>query len=301
MMRFIATAMLCSMLPLAYGQGVTGQMSGTVVDVSSGLLAGATVRLTAVDTKQERSFTTGSNGAFSFTGLIPGTYTLNVGMPGFKSYVQTGILLGAQERVDLNTIGLAVGDVTTTVEVTAGAVRVATDSSDRAISIGLRQIEDTPTRGRNPLSLIMTLPGVQTVASSDFRGWSGGGIPAVNGGRTGQIILNLDGVASQDSGNLAPGYLSPSIDAISEVKLLVSNYTAEYGGRTGGQLTFTIKSGTPQFHGTAFYYWRHETLNGNEFFNNKNGVARQRYRYQNPGGTIGGPLLIPGTRFNKNR
>ena len=301
MMRFIAAAMLCSMVPLAYGQGVTGQMSGTVVDASSGVLAGAAVRLTAVDTKQERSFTTGSNGAFSFTGLIPGTYTLNVGMAGFKSYVQNGIRIGAQERVDLNTISLSIGDVTSTVEVSAGAVRVATDSSDRAISIGLRQIEDTPTRGRNPLSLIMTLPGVQTVASNDFRGWSGGGIPAVNGGRTGQIILNLDGVASQDSGNLNPGYLSPSIDAISEVKLLVSNYTAEYGGRTGGQLTFTIKSGTPQFHGSAFYYWRHETLNGNEFFNNKNGIARQRYRYQNPGGTIGGPLLIPGTRFNKNR
>ena len=301
MTRYIAAAMLWSMLPIAYGQGVTGQMSGTVVDASSGVLAGATVRLTAVDTKQERSFTTGTNGAFSFTGLIPGTYTLNVGMPGFKSYVQNGIPLGAQERVDLNRIVLSIGDVTSTVEVTAGPVRVATDSSDRAISIGLRQIEDTPTRGRNPLSLIMTLPGVQTVASNDFRGWSGGGIPPVNGGRTGQIILNLDGVASQDSGNLAPGYLSPSIDAISEVKLLVSNYTAEYGGRTGGQLTFTIKSGTPQFHGSAFYYWRHETLNANEFFNNKNSIARQRYRYQNPGGTIGGPVLIPGTRFNKNR
>ncbi len=301
MTRFVAAAMLWSMLPVAYGQGVTGQMSGTVVDASSGVLAGAAVRLTAVDTKQERSFTTGSNGAFSFTGLIPGTYTLNVGMAGFKSYVQNRIPLGAQERVDLNLIALSIGDVTSTVEVTAGPVRVATDSSDRAISIGLRQIEDTPTRGRNPLSLIMTLPGVQTVASNDFRGWSGGGIPPVNGGRTGQIILNLDGVASQDSGNLNPGYLSPSIDAISEVKLLVSNYTAEYGGRTGGQLTFTIKSGTPQFHGSAFYYWRHETLNGNEFFNNKLGIARQRYRYQNPGGTIGGPILIPGTRFNKNR
>ena len=73
MARFMAAAMLCSMLPFAYGQGVTGQMSGTVVDASSGVLAGATVRLTAVDTKQERSFKTGGNGAFSFTGLIPGT------------------------------------------------------------------------------------------------------------------------------------------------------------------------------------------------------------------------------------
>ena len=99
---------------------------------------------------------------------------------------------------------------------------------------------DTPTRGRNPVSLIMTLPGVQSLAHSyDYRGWNGGGIPGVNGGQQGQIILNMDGAASQDSGNLNTGYINPSIDAIGEVKLLISNYTAEYGGRTAGQLTLT--------------------------------------------------------------
>ena len=124
---------------------------------------------------------------------------------------------------------------------------MATDSSDRSISIGLQQIMDTPTRGRNPVSLIMTLPGVQSTASNDYRGWGGGGIPGVNGGQQGQIILNMDGAASQDSGNLNTGYINPSMDAIGEVKLLVSNYTAEYGGRTAGQLTmrnyFTTQTG----------------------------------------------------------
>ena len=91
------------------------------------------------------------------------------------------------------------------------------------------------------------------------------------------------------------------MDAIGEVKLLISNYTAEYGGRTAGQLTLTTKNGTPQFHGTAYWYYRHESLNANTFFGNKTNVARTRYRYQNPGGTIGGPLIIPGTRFNKSR
>ena len=180
-------------------------------------------------------------------------------------------------------------------------MHVATDSSDRSIAINLQQIVDTPTRGRNPISIIMTLPGVQTVASYDYRGWNGGGIPGVNGGQQGQIILNMDGAASQDSGNLNPGYISPSVDAIGEVKLLISNYTAEYGGRTAGQLTLTTKNGTPQFHGSGYYYYRHESLNANEFFNNKTNVVRPRYRYQNPGGTIGGPLIIPGTRFNKAR
>jgi len=91
------------------------------------------------------------------------------------------------------------------------------------------------------------------------------------------------------------------VDAIGEVKLLVSNYTAEYGGRTAGQLTLTTKNGTPQFHGSLYYYWRHESFNANSYFNNKTNVPRTRYRYQNPGGTIGGPLIIPGTSFNKSR
>lgn len=302
----IAVSLLCLGAWSALGQSVTGQVSGIVVDQSDASVVGAEVRLTHNITKQVRTFTTDGTGAFIFPNTLPGEYTLRITMAGFKAYEQRGIAVNAQERLDLHEIKLSVGEVSSTVEVQASMVNVQTNSSDRSISIGLQQIADTPTRGRNPLSLIMTLPGVQTVASNDFRGWSGGGIPAVNGGQNGQVILNLDGVAAQDSGNLNPGYLSPSIDAIGEVKLLVSNYTAEYGGRTGGQLTFTIKAGTPQFHGSAFHYYRHESLNANEFFNNKNArngvaVAKPRYRYQNPGGTIGGPLWIPGLAFNKNK
>jgi hypothetical protein len=282
-------------------QSVTGQISGTVADASGAVVGGAEVSLTHVLSKQVRTFKTDESGAFIFTGLVPGDYDLRITQQGFKSYDQKGIQVAAQQRVDLHELRLAVGEVSSTIEVQAAAVQIQTNSSDRSISINLRQIEDTPTRGRNPLSLIMTLPGVQTLAGNDFRGWSGGGIPAVNGGRTGQVVLSIDGATGQDSGNLNPGYSSPSIDAIGEVKLLVSNYTAEYGGRTGGQLTLSIKNGTRDYHGSAFYYMRHEMFNANEFFNNKQGIGKQKYRYQNPGGTFGGPLLIPGTRFNRDR
>ena len=293
--------LLLALLPAANAQSVTGQISGTVVDPSGGTLVGATVQLTADLSQQERTFTTSGTGSFTFTGLVPGSYSLKVSQAGFKNYEQKAITVAAQERVDLHEIALQVGDVTSTVEVAANAVHVATDSSDRSIAIGLQQIDDTPTRGRNPLNVIMTLPGVQQVSSNDYRGWNGGGIPGVNGGQQGQIILNVDGAASQDSGNLNPGYISPSMDAIGEIKLLTSNYTAEYGGRTAGQLTLTTKNGTPQFHGTAYWYYRHESFNANAFFNNKNKVLRPRYRYQNVGGTVGGPLIIPGTSFNRSR
>ena len=299
----LGTVAICLLatLPTINGQSVTGQISGTVVDATGGAVVGATVHLIHDISQTDRTYTTSGSGGFFFTGLVPGTYTLKVNAAGFKVYEQKAISVATQERVDMHEVHLEVGEVTSTIEVQANAVHVATDSSDRSISINLKQIDDTPTRGRNPVNVIMTLPGVQTVASNDYRGWNGGGIPGVNGGQQGQIILNLDGAASQDSGNLNPGYISPSMDAVGEVKLLTSNYTAEYGGRTAGQLTLVTKAGTGQFHGTGYWYWRHESFNANEFFNNKTNVAKPRYRYQNPGFTIGGPLIIPGTRFNKAR
>ncbi len=301
--RFLVSVVfgLLALLPSLRGQSVTGQISGTVVDPTGGIVAGAEVRLTHNLSRQVRTFTTDSSGNFVITGLVPGEYGLRITMAGFNAHEQRGITVNAQERVDLHEIRLAIGEVTTTVEVQASTVHVETTSSDRTVSMGRQEIEDRPTRGRNPLALIMGLPGVQTTGGYDFRGWGGGGMPAVNGGRSGQVILNLDGAASQDSGNLNPGYLSPSIESVGEVKLLVSNYTAEYGGRSGGQLILTTRNGTPEFHGSAFYYWRHESFNANEWFNNKQNVIKPRYRFQNPGGSIGGPLIIPGTKFNKDR
>ena len=294
--------LLLAVLPAANGQSVTGQVSGTVVDPTEAVVLGATVQLTHDLSKTVHSFTTEATGTFVFTGLVPGTYSLRVTQKGFKTYDQQGVTIAAQERVDLHEIHLQVGEVTSSVEVQADFVHVATDSSDRSMDMNLKQILDDPTRGRNPVSLIMMLPGVQSLAQSyDYRGWNGGGIPGVNGGQQGQIILNMDGAASQDSGNLNTGYINPSVDSIGEVKLLIENYTAEYGGRTAGQLTLTTKNGTQQFHGSVYDYYRDESLNANEFFNNLTNVPRPRYRYQNPGGTIGGPLIVPHTGFNKSR
>ncbi|HVW86151.1 MAG TPA: carboxypeptidase regulatory-like domain-containing protein [Bryobacteraceae bacterium] len=289
------------MLPTANAQTVTGSLTGTVADSAGAVVAGATVQLTNEITKQVREFKTQGNGSFTFPDLVPADYDLKVTQPGFKTYIQNGITVGTLEKVAVHTIRLEVGDVATSVEVKAEAARVVTDSSDHSTDVNLKMIEQTPIRGRNFQAIVKDLPGVIDLNSYDTRGW-GSGTPTINGGQQGQVLVSLDGIAAQDSG--APGlntYQAPSTDAIGEVKLLVGNYSAEYGARNGGQMNITIKNGTAQFHGCAYYYFRHEELDANEWFNNATHVVKPRYRYQNPGGTIGGPLIIPGVRFNKDR
>ena len=295
---FLLMAMLPSVLLNA--QSVTGQLSGTVTDPGGAIIAGAQVQLTNDLTKQTREFTSEQNGSFVFTGLVPGGYSLHIAQPGFKAFDERGITVSSQEKVDLHNLRLQVGDVNTAIEVSAQNVHVQTDSSDRSVGVNLIQLADTPVRGRDFLGSIKALPGVQDIGTHDQRGW-GQGMPQINGGQMGQTLLSLDGIASQDSGNLNPGYVAPSVDAIGEVKLVVSNYTPEYAGRTGGQMLVSVKNGTNEFHGTGYYFWRHEMFNANEFFNNAQRVAKPRYRFKNLGGTFGGPLIIPGTNFNKDR
>jgi hypothetical protein len=286
---------------IANAQSVTGQISGTVTDSHKAAIVGANVELTNDLTKQVRTIVTQSSGDFIFADLVPGDYSLRIVHPGFKAYAENAINVSTDEKVALHNIRLAVGDVNSTVTVAADTAHVATDSSDRTISVNANQIANTPVRGRDWLGVLETLPGVVDLNNHDVPGWNSG-MPTINGGQTGQVFITLDGVGSQDSGSPANnGYLAPSVDAIGEVKVMVSNYSAEYGSRAGGQIVATIRNGTSQFHGSALYFYRHESMNANEYFNNAASIQRPLYRYSNEGGTFGGPLIVPGTSFNKSR
>src|SRR4051794_20330618 len=251
---------LLALSPAAWSQTVTGSITGTVIDTAGGVIAGASVALTNQVTSQVRQFTTNGDGTFTFPALVPADYSIRITQKGFKTYVQSGITVGTLEKVDLHTIRLEVGDVSTSVEVKAESARIQTDSSDRSTDVNLKMIQETPIRGRNFQAIVKDLPGVIDLNAYDTRGW-GAGTATINGGQQGQVLITLDGMASQDSG--APGlntYQAPSTDAIGEVRLLVGNYSAEYGARNGGQVNVSIKNGTAQFHGSAYYYWRHEEL-----------------------------------------
>ncbi len=296
---FLLVAML-AVASAAYGQSQTGQISGVVVDQSGGVLAGAKVQLIHDLTKNAREFETEANGSFVFPNLIAGEYSIKIQLTGFKTYEQPRIIVSQSERVDLHQIKLEIGGIVDLIEVSASAARVQTASSERAGLINPVQVETTPNRGRDYLGLLRVLPGVVDTANRNAPGDTGA--PQVNGGQTGQFLVTLDGVPNQDVGFTAgSGFITPSVDAIGEVRVMLSGTQAEYGARSGGQMSVSIKSGTAKFHGSGYYFWRHEMFNANEFNNNLQGVAKPKYRFKNPGYTIGGPVIIPGTGFNKNR
>ncbi len=285
----------------ASAQGLTGQISGTLNDPNGGVVPNAKVEVINQETAQMRAVTSDSEGNFVVTQLLPGSYSLVVTASGFKKFEKKGIMLTANERVDVHTIALEVGDVSQTVTVTAEQVYVKTESAERAGLIDEQQIQSIALKGRDYMGLVRLLPGVVDTAAREAPGWNNLVGVNINGSRSGTLNLTLDGVSSLDTGSQLGPYLAPGLDAIGEVKVLLTNYQAEYGRSSGGTINVVIKNGTRDFHGGGFYLKRHEQFNANEYFNNARLIQKQRYRFNYWGGNVGGPVIIPGTGFNRNR
>ncbi|MBP1609078.1 MAG: hypothetical protein H6Q04_1313, partial [Acidobacteria bacterium] len=302
--------LLTALLPTASGQSMTGQVSGTVQDPQSAVIPGATVTLTSELTGQERQMASGSQGEFLFTQLVAGAYTVRVSASGFKVFEQKGIKLSANEKMVVSSVKLEIGTTSETVEVTASVARVETQSSERTGLISSTQVSElAASADRDYMKLLKVVPGVVFNADQPLNNAGGPPPPGpsytVLGGKSGQTIVSLDGIADTDTSANWSGqtFTNPNVDAISEMKVMLTNYTAEYGIRSGGTINVSIKNGTKEFHGSGYYFKRHEKLNANEW-NNKSSAPmtpRQRYRYDNFGYTIGGPIIIPGTGFNQSR
>lgn len=305
----LATLILCVgvFLTSTGAQTVTGQVSGTVTDPSGAVVVGAKVDLINNLTQQTRSITSNTAGDFLFTDVVPGTYTLHITMTGFEAYNQTDIVLSTREILALHNIQLAVGNVSTEVTVQATAARVETDSSAHTGLVTDSQISEIPNKGRNFKDYLRVLPGTTGGGMTDAPGWGSGGVQ-FNGGDNGVVLLQLDGIASQDTG--APGglssYITPSVDAIQEMRVQTGNQNAEFGARGGGTVNVTVKSGTGQFHGDVYEFNRNNFYNANDYFRkNKPSPAINEhpapYKFNDWGGTIGGPILLPFTQYNRDR
>jgi carboxypeptidase family protein len=293
--------------PGAAGQGLTGQISGTVVDAGGGVMPGATVVIKNAGTNNTRETTTAPDGTFVFPDLLAGTYDITVTMQGFKAYEQRGIVLGATERVALRAIALEVGGLQETITVTSEATLVQTTNAARSGLVEREQIEDIAMKGRDFAGYLKLLPGVIDTSAREAPGWGSMGGLSING-RGGGFNFSYDGVTNKDTGSNSGNYAAPALDSIAEVRVQTSNFQAEYGRSSGATITVVTRSGTKDFHGSAAYYKRDDSLNGNEFSRRQQcalGVTAQcdppQYKFDNTAWTLGGPVLIPGTNFNRGR
>ncbi len=282
-MQLLATFAALVFVGTLSGQGLTGQLSGEISDPSHASLANADVQIINRETNQTRDTKTDNSGHFVFSELLPGTFNLSVSAPGFKRFEQQNIAVTATERVTLPRITMQVGAVSETISITGEAAVVQTESAERSGLISSRQMQELPLKGRSYLGTAKLLPGIVDTANRESPGWNDLVGINISGTRAGSIDLNLDGITSLDTGSNVGPYLAPSIDAVAEVKVLLSNYQAEYGRSSGGTINTVIKSGTHDFHGGVYYFFRNEDLNANEWLNNRSGVASAAISLQQSG------------------
>jgi hypothetical protein len=273
-----------------YGQTTNGLISGRVTDSTSAVVPGAHVRLLNDSISYAQSVEADSNGEFVFPSVLPGSYRVSVEKQGFEKYEKTGIELTATQRLSLGTISLTIGSVKDTVTVAAEVTPLQTTSSETSSTVTGDQLENQVARGRDFLSLMRMLPGstYEGYGNDTLNSSSAGNI---NGVRNSYMSINIDGIAA-NTRNIGTTEDTVNMDAIAEVKVLQNNYQAEYGKVAGAVIDVVTKSGTNQYHGSAYEYFRNEDLNANTFFNNLNGKPRSRYRYNTIGYNAGGPVPL---------
>ncbi len=282
-----------------YGQIVTGSIVGTVQDPGGLAVPAVKVILTQPATGLQRTAETNDSGTFVFSGLESGEYVLAVAKEGFKRAERRGLVLTTGERLPAGVITLELGAVAETVSVTAQAAALKTESAERAGVITGVQAENLMILGRNVDGLVGLLPGV-VMTGDDPDSFSGGANYRVLGSRDRANSISVDGTPVTDTDSGGGKRLSVSQDAVAEVKILISNYQAEYGRMSGSNMLIVTKSGARDFHGLGSYFKRHEQFNASDFFDNRLGRRKPRYRFNTWTYNLGGPVYLP-NRWNRNR
>jgi len=282
-------------------QVTSGSIYGSVADATGAFVNNATVTIANPDNGISRKVTTSDLGEFVATGLYPGTYTVTVEASGFKKLESAGVVLSAADKLNAGQFVLTVGTTSESMTVTAdaGQVQLQSNSGERSDLITSKQLNSVAMNGRNVLDYLKLVPGV--VSGFDGHASGTGGLDQINinGTRSNQHEFTIDGASNVDTGNNGGTHVTLNTDAIEEVKILTSNYQAEFGKAAGGQIAIVTKGGTNQFHGNGRFFHRNEGLNANDWFNNQNKTPIGIYRYNYAGYQVGGPVLFPG--LNKKR
>ena len=288
-------------LPALLWAQTTGSITGTVLDSTGAVVPNAQVTVIDPTKGVTRTSATNSQGEYLAAGLGQGSYNITVTAEGFKKYEAKDVILDVAQksRVDVT---LQVGSTGTEIVVQGTSVaQVETQSSDLAGVVTGKEISQLELNGRNFTQLITLVPGVSNQSGQDEAGVGVGGNVAysVNGGRTEYNNWEIDGGDNMDNGSNTTLNVYPSLDAISEVKVLTSNYGAQYGRSGSGTVEVETKSGTNKFHGSAYEFVRNDKFNARDYFNNAPD-QKPGYKKNDFGYTIGGPVFIPGL-YNTNK
>ena len=277
------------------GQAPTGIIQGRVGDATGAGIPSAKVTIEALQTGFKQTQTTNIEGRFVQAALLPGQYRVIVEKAGFSKYITTNLDVDASQVISID-VPLKIGDITTTVEVSAEATQLKTETSSASTTISQKQIMDLPTN-RNPFALANLTVGVIPAG--------GGSTPWISGGRNSSSEILIDGntgVVPENNVSINDGGYTPIQDSIGEVSIIKNSLSAEYGRSGGGVITATTRGGTNQYHFGVFEYFRNPVLNANSWGNNRNGLKKPNCcSFNQFGFNIGGPLSIPGLYDAKNK
>jgi len=278
----------------ASGQQFTGTLQGTVRDSSGAVVPGVEIAVTNQSTNVTINMTTGANGNYIAPQLPPSVYSVTVKKSGFKTSILANIKLDVQQIREVD-FTLDVGQTTETVSVSAsGTAAIETSSSTVSQTIENKRIIDLPLNGRNPFSLATLSPGVIPAPGSS---------PFISGGRNATSEVAIDGITNVNAENnvsILDFNYQPSVDAVQEFSVQTNSVSAEFGRLGGGVINLVTKSGSNQFHFTAFEFHRNSALDANNFFSNRAGVGKGSFKRNQFGGNVGGPVIKDKTFFFVN-
>jgi Carboxypeptidase regulatory-like domain/TonB dependent receptor-like, beta-barrel/TonB-dependent Receptor Plug Domain len=305
-------------IPLAIAQSPNGTISGIVVDPSGAVIVRAEIVIVNDATGVQYPTKTNGEGIYVVPNLPPGTYRLQVSKIGFKTLIKPDITLHVQDALEIN-FTLPIGAASETVTVRGGAPLVNTESAAVSTVVDRQFVANMPLNGRSLQDLILLTPGVVTSSPQSTANNGAHGEFSVNGQRTESNYYTVDGVDANiavSTGSAAVPSTSGSLpsstalgttqalislDALEEFRVESSTYSAEYGRNPGGQFSFASRSGTNEWHGTAFDYLRNNIFDANDWFNDYFGKPAAPLRQNDFGGTLGGPVEIPHLYNGRNR
>ncbi len=292
-LRLRAVFLVCALAGMAWSQGSTSRIEGTVVDSTKAVVANATVKVTNEDTGVSYETKTSSTGAYSIPSLTPGPYTVTVSLSGFETLTTQHNVLSVGVPLVVN-VNLRPGATTEVVEVQGTYERIETTNATISDVMTTQEIKELPLNGRNPLSLLTLEPGVTQRTTQ-----STGSGTHVFGSRDRSHNVTIDGIDANESTVPNPQSniqrLNP--DNVQEFRTVTLDPTAEYGRNSGANVMVATKPGGNAFHGDAYYFNRNTWFNANEWFNNANGQPRPDLKLHQYGFDVGGPILKKKTFF----